>query len=132
MSFKKALFELVLKISPKSGRRFVVLGSLLPKMTKEIDEKTLKNLNETLGIANNASAMSIPMAMSDEIWDDETSELISRLSKLRDDSKEKESLAQVIYRNLPKYLVYDYTQLEKDVVAMSSIVSDKTGATAIK
>lgn len=126
MSIKKTLFEWLLKISPKSSRRFVVLGSLLPKMTKEIDEKTLRNLNEALGIASNTTAMSIPMAMSSEIWDEETSQLISRLSRMKDDSNEKESLTQLVYRNLPKYLIYDYTQLEKDLTAMSSIVSNKT------
>ena len=130
MNIKRWIYKLLLKLTPKSQTRFVALSSLIPQMSSsEISEKTLHNLNETLGIANNIAAMDIPMALSSDIWDEETATLIKKLSESRD-TQSRETLTQVIFNNMPEWMRQgtDYSNLEKDLLVMNSILrGQKTG-----
>lgn len=122
MSIKKALVAFLMKIMPKSRRRFMVLSSLFPKLDPQIDEKTLQNLNEALGVATNIHAMSVPMSLSSDIWDEESTEIIKRLQKQKEAQIHQPGLVEALYSKIPQALRYDLGDFSKDFMISQSIV----------
>lgn len=117
--FRRLVLKLFFRLLKPESRRMVLLSSLLPTFTsKAVDETTLKNVNEALGLANDIRALHLPIELSKDIWDKETIDLIEKITKEEHDHK---TLVDLIYSHTPTWLKYNYSDLNRDIAVLDSM-----------
>lgn len=113
------MVHFVVKRLPDRAKRAIFVASLSAnvKRTSELDETTLKKLNELMGLCRNVDSLRIPAPVSKVIWDGrivfDVSRVFTETAQVSDG--DISLIISVIKNQIPDWLRYGEKDIDQDL-----------------